>query len=170
MQWLPTFKWITSCKVDLFYFPYDEQFCEVQFVNWMYGAFMVNFTSIYNTVETTYYSPNGEWDLIDTKVGQRDMVHYESFMNITFVYPMVGFRLHLGRRPGYHFIHIILPTVIMTLMSLLVFCLPPEAGEKLSLGITVLLSYTVVILMVSDITPRVSDSLPLISKFYSDIQ
>ena len=164
VQWSPGFKWVTACNVDLFYFPFDEQFCEVQFVNWMYGAQSVNLTYQIDEVDTSYYSPNGEWNLVGTKVGREDFLYLDDNGEITFALPMIAFRLHLVRYPSFLVINVVIPALIMTLMTLLVFLLPAEAGEKLSLGITVLLSYSVILLMVSDITPRVSDSVPIISE------
>ena len=40
-------------------------------------------------------------------------------------------------------LNIILPCVSLNVLSLLAFCLPPDAGEKVTLGITVQLSYLV---------------------------
>ena len=44
------------------------------------------------------------------------------------------------------------------------FLLPSESGEKVSLSITVLLGYSVVLLMVADVTPRSGLDIPYLSK------
>jgi len=44
------------------------------------------------------------------------------------------------------------------------FPLPPDAGEKISLGISVLLAFTVFLVMIADSIPRVSSAIPLIGK------
>ncbi|XP_035665158.1 neuronal acetylcholine receptor subunit alpha-10-like [Branchiostoma floridae] len=51
-------------------------------------------------------------------------------------------------------------------MTILGFYLPPEAGERVGLGITVLLSFTVFLLMVSDLMPPTSSAVPLIVCYY----
>jgi len=44
-----------------------------------------------------------------------------------------------------------------------VYWLPPEAGEKVSLGVTVLLAFSVFQLVISDSVPENSDVTPLLS-------
>ena len=55
-----------------------------------------------------------------------------------------------------------MPCALITAVALLVFCLPPETGEKISLGITVLLSLCVFLLMMSERMPATSETIPLI--------
>ena len=44
------------------------------------------------------------------------------------------------------------------------FLLPPESGEKVNLGVTVLLSICVFLLMVSEKIPETSDNIPVLSE------
>lgn len=49
-------------------------------------------------------------------------------------------------------------------MAVLGFTLPPDSGEKLSLGVTILLSLTVFLNMVAETMPATSDAVPLLGK------
>jgi hypothetical protein len=49
------------------------------------------------------------------------------------------------------------------------FLLPPESGEKITLGLSVLLTITVFMLMVADKMPQTSESISLISKSFIHI-
>ena len=49
--------------------------------------------------------------------------------------------------------------------SIFVFMMPVESGEKVSLSITIVLSYTIILLVVSDITPRTGAGQPYLSKY-----
>ena len=62
----------------------------------------------------------------------------------------------------------IVPCVLMSMLSLMVFFLPADSGEKVSLSMTALLSYTVVLLMVTDVAPRDGKVIPLISRSNSE--
>ena len=76
----------------------------------------------------------------------------------------VGFTVSVKRNPDLFLWNVVAPCMLLTAISLLSYLLPCESGEKISLCITVLLSYTVVLLVVADITPRAANSMPLISK------
>ena len=62
------------------------------------------------------------------------------------------------------YINIIAPAILLTLVSVLVFALPAASGEKISLEISVLLSYSVLMLLVSDIMPKNGKALPIIGR------
>ena len=53
----------------------------------------------------------------------------EKYIDITFT-------LHIRRRVLYYGVNLILPCVLISSMALLTFTLPPDAGEKVSLGKT----------------------------------
>ncbi len=71
----------------------------------------------------------------------------------------------LERKSRYSVINVLLPIVLLSLMDLLVFWLPAESGEKVSLGITVLLSFSVFLLVVDERMPRTSDAVPILSEY-----
>jgi len=60
--------------------------------------------------------------------------------------------------------NIILPCTLLSVLMLLVFCVPPDAGEKISVGISVLLAFTVFLLMLADSVPRTSLDVPILGQ------
>ena len=163
--WGPGFKVQTHCKVNLLNFPFDTQTCEIIFINWVYKGNAVNFTIIPNAdpVELTNYQPNGEWELIKTEA-KVDYYEYQEEQT-TVILPQAIFTLNLKRKPMYHIINVMLPCIIISLIAGLQFLLPPSSGEKISLGISVLLSFSVLLLLLSDIMPKTSEVVPLIGKW-----
>ncbi len=157
--WSPGMRWRTICTVDLFYFPFDSQLCDVVFTNWNYGIDLVDVVEFPGIpVILGNLEQNEQWEIVNTtvksfKVEQPDITT-----------PVVLFTLHLQRKPMYYVMNVLVPTFIISLVSVLVFLLPVEAGEKVSLSITVLLSYTVLLLIISDLSPKSGDTTPLIGK------
>ncbi|MGH0164224.1 UNVERIFIED_CONTAM: hypothetical protein FKN15_046792 [Acipenser sinensis] len=82
-------------------------------------------------------------------------------------YPDVTFTVTMRRRTLYYGLNLLIPCVLISGLALLVFLLPADSGEKISLGITVLLSLTVFMLLVAEIMPATSDSVPLIAQYFA---
>ena len=74
----------------------------------------------------------------------------------------ITFRVFLRRRTLYYGFNLIIPCALISSLALLTFLLPPDAGEKVSLGITVLLSLSVFSLIVADSVPSTSLAVPLV--------
>ena len=64
----------------------------------------------------------------------------------------------------FYILNIILPCIMLSILQLCVFLAPPPSGEKISLSITMLLSFTVFLLMVSESMPQTSQHAPLLGK------
>jgi hypothetical protein len=54
--------------------------------------------------------------------------------------------------------------MLITFVGFLGFLIPPDSGEKVSMGVTTLLSMTVFLMVVAENMPPNSDSVPLIGK------
>ena len=62
---------------------------------------------------------------------KRNVLKYECCPEF---YIDLTFTIHIRRRTLYYGFNIILPCVLISSLSLLLFILPPDAGEKISLG------------------------------------
>ena len=60
--------------------------------------------------------------------------------------------------------YIILPCFILSGMVLATFLLPVQSGEKISLGVSILVAISVFLLLVAENVPDTSDSVPVIGK------
>ncbi|KAI8789210.1 neuronal acetylcholine receptor subunit alpha-7 [Biomphalaria glabrata] len=150
----------SSCKVDVTYFPFDSQECSLKFGSWTYDGYQVDITNRTSEVDLSNYIVNGEWELLRVKC-VRNVVRYaccdEPFPDVTFY-------IKIRRRTLYYMYNVVFPCVMMSALTLLVFCLPPDSGEKIALGITVLLAFSVFMLAVAENLPETSEFVPLISK------
>ena len=119
-----------TCAVVLTYFPFDTQTCRIQIQNWAYDDSAVQY--IFHPDDVISPIKNPEWDLFHRRT-------YSTYMNftsdgVTRKYSTIHFELHLRRKSMYYVNSLVLPCVAMTLLNLFVFWLPPDSGEKVSLG------------------------------------
>jgi hypothetical protein len=68
MRWAPLMSWLTTCKMSVYYFPFDKQVCQVVFANWMYNADLVNLTLGYDQLILEGFHNHSEWLLVDSAV------------------------------------------------------------------------------------------------------
>ena len=159
VSWIPSFKWRTECYVNLKYFPFDVQTCDISMVNWAYGASHVNLTIQSEEVILLSYEPSSQWKLLSAKAYEHSLSRGRNSL------PVVAFKVVLKRMPVYYIINIVLPIVLMTALSCFVYLVPADSGEKVSLAVTVMLSYSVILLMMSDVSPTTGDSQPIICEY-----
>ncbi|MCJ8749189.1 hypothetical protein PDJAM_G00173420 [Pangasius djambal] len=80
-------------------------------------------------------------------------------------YPDITYTVLLKRRSSFYIYNLLLPCFLISFLAPLGFYLPADSGEKVSLGVTVLLALTVFQMMVAESMPP-SESVPLIGKYY----
>lgn len=161
--WPPPAKLRSSCKIDITYFPFDDQKCKMKFGSWTYDGFQVDVTNRSAGVDLANYVYSGEWELLGITV-HRSEVFYACCVE---PYPDVTFTVIIRRRTLYYLFNIIFPCLWLTVLSLLGFWLPPDSGEKITLGITVLLAFSVFMLMIAENMPATSEFVPLMGWLYS---
>ena len=84
--------------------------------------------------------------------------------NFSYTFVEVRFFIELQRKPFYYVMNVVIPTVVLAILSTLTFLIPADSGEKLSMGVSVLLAFTVFMLILSDNIPQTSDNAPLLGK------
>ncbi|XP_057683232.1 cholinergic receptor, nicotinic, alpha 11 isoform X2 [Corythoichthys intestinalis] len=162
-EYLPPGIFMSTCNVDVRWFPFDIQKCVLKFGSWTYDGLLLDLQM--NDADISGYMPNGEWDLIGVP-GTRNEIFYDCCKE---PYPDVTFNVTIRRRTLYYALNLLIPCMLLSSMTLLIFVLPADSGEKISLGITVLLSLTVFMLLVAEIMPATSDSVPLIGQYFASI-
>ena len=80
-------------------------------------------------------------------------------------YPDIIFNITIRRKTLFYTVNLIIPCVGISMLSVLVFYLPSDSGEKISLCISILLSLTVFFLLLVEIIPPTSLTVPLLGKY-----
>ncbi|XP_011674150.1 neuronal acetylcholine receptor subunit alpha-7 isoform X2 [Strongylocentrotus purpuratus] len=164
-EWIPPGIFKTSCPIDVTYFPFDIQECEIKFGSWTYGGFTVDLELLSDEVamnDTSEFVKNGEWNLIGMPAEKK----IKNYTCCPETYPSLHFYITIRRRALYYTLNILVPCLVISSLALVGFTLPVESGEKLSFGITILLSLTVFMLLVAEAMPATSVSVPLIAKYF----
>ncbi|MCP9260921.1 Acetylcholine receptor subunit beta-type unc-29 [Dirofilaria immitis] len=135
MLWVPPAIYKSSCIID-----YNENEIKLEFeqAEW---------------VDLSEYAPSSIWDVMDAPAA---LVNKRS---------RIEFQVRIRRKTLFYTVVLIIPTVLMAFLSMAVFFLPTDSGEKMTLTISVLLSIVVFLLLVSKILPPTSSTIPLMAKY-----
>lgn len=164
--WPPPTKFRSTCPVDVTYFPFDDQVCTMKFGSWIYDGLQVDIQNRTSEVDLVNYMPNGEWELLEARM-VRNVVYYPCCPDQPF--PDITVILVMRRKTLYYMYNVVLPCIMMSVLTLLVFCLPPDSGEKIALGVTVLLAFSVFMLAIAEKMPETSESIPLLGIYLTAV-
>ncbi|XP_074115235.1 acetylcholine receptor subunit beta-like 1 [Cotesia typhae] len=162
VQWVPPALYQSSCTIDVTYFPFDQQTCLMKFGSWIYNGDQVSLGLLddKNYVSLSDYSKSGTWDIIEVP----------AYLNV-YSEPNaptetdITFYIKIRRKTLFYTVNLIVPIIMVSFLVIGEFYLPAEAGEKVTLGISILLSLVLFLLLVSKILPPTSLVLPLIAKY-----
>lgn len=157
INWIPPAIYKSSCTIDVRYFPFDEQVCQMRFGSWTFDAQQVILKLEKPQVNLQDYLPSGTWDVINAP---GHTVESKETNRIELVY-----EFRIRRKTLFYTVNLIIPTVLISFLSIFVFYLPTDEGEKMTLCISILLALVVFLLLVSKILPPTSMVIPLISKY-----
>ncbi|XP_063076997.1 5-hydroxytryptamine receptor 3C-like [Engraulis encrasicolus] len=151
----------TSCRMDLYKFPFDTQRCTITLISFIYPIEELRLMSPYNSSTVTensrkMFQSMGEWELINVDI---------SSVNLTigrFVWDRLIYTVSMGRRPLLYVVNFLLPVLYFLLLDLASFFISERGGEKLSFKVTVLLAISVLLLILHDMLPSTDQHIPLI--------
>ncbi|XP_071944268.1 acetylcholine receptor subunit alpha-1-A-like [Antedon mediterranea] len=152
------------CKMYLKYFPSDEQKCALEFEHWNYHAKQQDLIpETGSESQQTEFNPNGAWSLKDVSVQYIP----EKYNCCPEPFSKVVFTIILKRRERFFVEIILLPCCLLSILTMFVFLLPPESGEKMSFGVSTLLSILLFQQMISDALPPSADSTPILQIYFT---
>ncbi|XP_073529222.1 acetylcholine receptor subunit gamma [Phyllobates terribilis] len=171
MYWLPPAIYQSNCPVVVTYFPFDWQNCSMVFQSQTYNANEIELLLTVNKGETIEwieidpqaFTENGEW-AIKHMPAKKIIDHRHTPDDIN--YQAIVFYLIIQRKPLFYIINIIVPCVLISFVSVLVYFLPAKAGgQKCTVSINILLAQTVFLFLIAKKIPETSTAVPLIVKY-----
>ncbi|CAG6000573.1 unnamed protein product, partial [Menidia menidia] len=151
----------SSCKVDVSFFPFDGQQCRFTYGSWTYNGNQLDILNAMDSADLADLVENVEWEVLGMPA-ERNIIVYGCCAD---PYPDITYTLKLQRRASFYVFNLLIPCVMISFLAPLGFYLPADSGEKVSLGVTVMLALTVFQLLVAEIMPP-SENVPLIGKYY----
>uniref|UniRef100_A0A672UFU5 Cholinergic receptor nicotinic alpha 2 subunit n=1 Tax=Strigops habroptila TaxID=2489341 RepID=A0A672UFU5_STRHB len=161
VKWVPPAIYKSSCSIDVTFFPFDQQNCKMKFGSWTYDKAKIDLENMDHHVDLKDYWESGEWAIINA-IGTYNSKKYDC---CTEIYPDITFCFVIRRLPLFYTINLIIPCLLISCLTVLVFYLPSDCGEKITLCISVLLSLTVFLLLITEIIPSTSLVIPLIGEY-----
>ena len=147
VYWSPGDILKAKCPTNIVKFPFDSQTCQFNFTIWGVTGDIVECISLSRLGNMMFFTPHSDW-----KITMHRQYSYKLSTISIFI-----FELSMKRQPLYYIIIVILPTLTFSLMNPLVFLLPVESGERVSLGMTILLSYAIFLTLVANSVPASSN-------------
>uniref|UniRef100_A0A914WRR9 Uncharacterized protein n=1 Tax=Plectus sambesii TaxID=2011161 RepID=A0A914WRR9_9BILA len=150
------------CQFDVALFPFDTQNCSYRFSSWMYTAEAID---IIPTVPTdlTVYNENGEWTM--RSYTARKSMSVDDGADFVDMY----YDVKMTRKPNYYVTTFIWPSFLITCLSIIgTFAPTTDAGErieKVTMGLTTLLTMAVILMIITEQMPKSSNGMPLLGLF-----
>ncbi|CAG2223636.1 CHRNA3 [Mytilus edulis] len=140
----------TSCDMDVTYFPYDSQSCDIEVASWGFHTEAVQLIFLKTNLNLQDYRTNGEFDLVATSQ------HSSELLEDGLAYSELLFRIVFERLPGHYIMSVIFPVIVTAVLTSVTFILPVESGEKVGYILTVLLALAVLLTLFADNMPTTS--------------
>ncbi|KAM5185886.1 5-hydroxytryptamine receptor 3A [Callospermophilus lateralis] len=156
---------VTACSLDIYNFPFDVQNCSLTFTSWLHTIKDINI-SLWRLPEKvksdkSIFMNQGEWELLGV------LPQFRKFtMESSDCYAEMKFYVVIRRRPLFYAVSLLLPSIFLMVMDIVGFYLPPDSGERVSFKITLLLGYSVFLIIVSDTLPATAIGTPLIGVYF----
>ena len=114
-----------------------------------------------DAIDLSGYYKSFIWDIMSVPA-RRNEVHYPCCPEF---YPDVTFKITIRRKTLFYTVNLIIPCVAISFLTVMVFYLPSDSGEKITLCISILIALTVFFLLLADLIPPTSLVIPLIGKY-----
>ncbi|KAL1463053.1 hypothetical protein WDU94_014844 [Cyamophila willieti] len=161
ISWVPPCQFQVYCSLDLTYWPFDTQVCELILGSWVYDGNSMDF-HFEDDNEIAQYS--SLWEI--TKVTQkRDVEHFSCCIE---PYVTLTYTIHIRiRSPAYGTL-IFIPTFVIIILTLANFYISPSSSEKFLLCGTTIILTAALLIFFSHKLPLMASPTPIIVIFYTN--
>ncbi|XP_056397700.1 5-hydroxytryptamine receptor 3A-like [Hyla sarda] len=152
----------SMCIFYIYYFPFDQQNCTLTFQSQLHTVEHINVSMWRKSEEMMKdlqkFYDKGEWELLSINS------NYKVVDELGRKFGVVEYYVSFRRHPMYYIVNLIIPSAFLILMDIIGFYLPPESGERVTFKITLLLGYSVFLIVVSETLPASAQGAPIIDE------
>ncbi|KAK1882614.1 5-hydroxytryptamine receptor 3A [Dissostichus eleginoides] len=155
---------VSTCKMQVYKFPFDTQNCTLSLKSIIYPEEELMFEFFENDTLVTEWTRQmlrneSEWFLIGMTVQHQSVLRFHQNQSV------VIYTITMKRRSLLYVVNFLVPVLLLFVLDLASFVISDSEGEKLGFEVTLLLAVTVMQLILNDILPCSSDSIPLIAVY-----
>ncbi|KAJ3599114.1 hypothetical protein NHX12_033077 [Muraenolepis orangiensis] len=166
IRWDRMLRLVTACNLEIFSFPFDVQNCTFTFGSYMHTIRDVRVSPALTFEEISgnskrYLEASGEWELV-LILGETSILQFGIDK-----WDIIRFWVVIKRRPGLYVVNLLIPSSFLMLIDLLSFYLPPHSVDRASFKMTLILGYTVFLLIMNDLLPSTANGTPIIGIYFS---
>ena len=132
VMWIPGQLVQSSCQLEIYNFPFDTQECHFKYGSWTYDGFQLDlvFSSDKEEIDLNDYKESSGWEIVGHPA-VKNTIYYPCCPE---PYPDITFTLKIKRKAAFYAVTLILPCKLLSIMTLVIFWLPGNSGEKINLG------------------------------------
>ncbi|XP_040896406.1 5-hydroxytryptamine receptor 3A-like [Toxotes jaculatrix] len=158
---------VSSCNLDIYSFPFDIQNCSLSFNSYLHRLAAVQLDLSETAEEILEYSKEvmatmGEWELVGITAKK-----YQFPAGDEEIYEELRFHISLRRRATLYVVNLLIPSCFLIMVDLFSFLLPPKSVDRSAFKMTLILGYTVFLLIMNDLLPVTGNTIPLLNVFLS---
>ncbi|KAM8745869.1 uncharacterized protein AB9X84_016935 [Acanthopagrus schlegelii] len=166
IRWDRMLRLVSACNLKIFSFPFDVQNCTFTFGSYMHTIRDVRVSPALTFKEMSenskrYLEASGEWELVDI-LGDTSILQFG-----VDEWDIITFWVVIRRRPVLYVVNLLIPSSFLMLIDILSFYLPPHSVDRASFKMTLILGYTVFLLIMNDLLPSTANGTPIIGIYFS---
>ncbi|KAJ8045827.1 Neuronal acetylcholine receptor subunit alpha-9-II [Holothuria leucospilota] len=149
------------CKMNVRLFPFDSHECTQRYTSYTYDGKELRLHPKLDSSAAEYVAvQNGVWFLKNFKV--KEIVEY--YLCCPNPYVEIHVTLFIQRESSFYMFNIGIPTLFLSLITLSVFYLHPESGERISLSVSNVLALVIFQQLLAASMPPTGDHTPIIGE------
>ncbi|XP_038672981.1 5-hydroxytryptamine receptor 3A-like isoform X1 [Scyliorhinus canicula] len=156
---------VSSCNLNILYFPFDIQKCPlsaspITLRDYDVKLHLEQTSEEVTSKSTKIFASKGEWELIQIEASEK------KFLDDWASYDYVSWEVTIKRRPMFYIVNLLIPSAFLMATDIMSFYLPTHSFDRASFKMTLMLGYSVFLIIVKDLLPSNSTHTPLIAIFF----